>query len=285
MVVPDFEAIIEIELSAEGFIEATMLAHKFFTLFNLSKELLSKQTHYDWGLRAIKGILRIAGGMKRGEPDKQEIQILMRALRDVNLPKFVQADFGVFLGLIADLFPRVECPKQSDATLVEGIEAHLAGGGRRGAHLADACPLMRDEGDVFISKICSLSELFSVRHCCFILGAAGSSKSEVWRTLAAVQTTLGLGGGKTLAASLNPKAVSSNGTRRRAEPEPVGMALPLARLQATARALPLPWLPPHPLFNAARAIPCQCCACGPSLVNAQTSTVTSTRRPRSSTTA
>ena len=71
MVVPDFENIIEIELQAEGFLEAKVLAHKFTTLFQLSKELLSKQMHYDWGLRAVKGILRIAGGMKRGEPDKQ----------------------------------------------------------------------------------------------------------------------------------------------------------------------------------------------------------------------
>ena len=43
------------------------------------------------GLRAIKGVLRIAGGMKRGEPDKQEIQVLMRALRDTNIPKFNSA--------------------------------------------------------------------------------------------------------------------------------------------------------------------------------------------------
>ena len=120
MVVPDFENIIEIELSAEGFLQAKTLAHKFITLFLLSKELLSKAMHYDWGLRAIKGVLRIAGGMKRGEPDKQEVQILMRALRDTNLPKFVQADFGIFLGLVNDLFPRVDCPKQTDAELAEG---------------------------------------------------------------------------------------------------------------------------------------------------------------------
>ena len=92
MVVPDFENIIEIELAAEGFLEAKVLSHKFTTLFALSRELLSKQMHYDWGLRAIKGILRIAGGMKRAEPDKKEIQILMRALRDSNLPKFVQQE-------------------------------------------------------------------------------------------------------------------------------------------------------------------------------------------------
>ena len=33
--------------------------------------------------------------MKRGEPDKQEVQVLLRALRDTNLPKFVQADIGM----------------------------------------------------------------------------------------------------------------------------------------------------------------------------------------------
>ena len=74
------EAIIEIELSAEGFIDAKILAHKFITLFLLSKELLSKQMHYDWGLRAIKGILRIAGGMKRGEPDKKRYFCALLAL-------------------------------------------------------------------------------------------------------------------------------------------------------------------------------------------------------------
>ena len=53
MVVPDFENIIEIELAAEGFLEAKVLSHKFTTLFALSRELLSKQMHYDWGLRAM----------------------------------------------------------------------------------------------------------------------------------------------------------------------------------------------------------------------------------------
>ena len=49
-----------------------------------------------------------------------------------------------------------------------------------------------------------------MRHCVFVLGAAGSSKSQIWQCLATTQTALGLGGGKTACASLNPKAVSSN---------------------------------------------------------------------------
>merc|ERR1711911_209132 len=54
MVVPDFELIAENMLLAEGFLDAKYLAKKFITLYTLCKELLSKQDHYDWGLRAIK---------------------------------------------------------------------------------------------------------------------------------------------------------------------------------------------------------------------------------------
>ena len=92
--------------------------------------------------------------MKRAEPEKSEIQILMRAVRDVNLPKFVDADFGIFLGLILDLFPKVDSPKQTDPVLTEAVTNVLKDpeGG-----------LVRDDGDVFVSKIISLAELFSVR--------------------------------------------------------------------------------------------------------------------------
>lgn len=64
MVVPDFELICEIMLVAEGFQDARVLARKFITLYTLCKELLSKQDHYDWGLRAIKSVLVVAGSLK-----------------------------------------------------------------------------------------------------------------------------------------------------------------------------------------------------------------------------
>lgn len=75
MVVPDFELIAEIMLVAEGFIDARLLARKFLTLYSLCKELLSKQDHYDWGLRAIKSVLVVAGSLKRGDPDRPEDQV------------------------------------------------------------------------------------------------------------------------------------------------------------------------------------------------------------------
>jgi hypothetical protein len=64
MVVPDFALICEIMLVSEGFQEARLLSRKFITLYSLCKELLSKQDHYDWGLRAIKSVLVVAGSLK-----------------------------------------------------------------------------------------------------------------------------------------------------------------------------------------------------------------------------
>ncbi|KAJ1128902.1 hypothetical protein NDU88_007274 [Pleurodeles waltl] len=114
MVVPDFELICEIMLVAEGFIDARLLARKFITLYTLCKELLSKQDHYDWGLRAIKSVLVVAGSLKRGDPGRAEDQVLMRALRDFNIPKIVTDDLLVFMGLIGDLFPALDVPRKRD---------------------------------------------------------------------------------------------------------------------------------------------------------------------------
>lgn len=101
----DLVLICENMLMAEGFREAKVLASKFFSLYSLLKELLSKQDHYDWGLRAVKSVLVVAGQFKRAEPNLSEQEILMRSLRDFNLPKIVEQDLLVFNGLLGGLFP------------------------------------------------------------------------------------------------------------------------------------------------------------------------------------
>jgi dynein heavy chain len=74
----------------------------------------SPQDHYDWGLRAIKSVLVVAGSLKRGDPTRAEDQVLMRALRDFNIPKIVTDDLPVFMGLIGDLFPALDVPRKRD---------------------------------------------------------------------------------------------------------------------------------------------------------------------------
>jgi len=50
----------------------------------------------------------MAGSLKRSSPDLAEEKVLMRALRDMNMPKFVDEDVVLFMGLIKDLFPKLE---------------------------------------------------------------------------------------------------------------------------------------------------------------------------------
>lgn len=42
-------------------------------LYKLAKGQLSRQYHYDFGLRALKAVLVMAGELKRGSPDLNEV--------------------------------------------------------------------------------------------------------------------------------------------------------------------------------------------------------------------
>ncbi|XP_043280985.1 dynein beta chain, ciliary-like [Venturia canescens] len=194
MVVPDFELICEIMLVAEGFQEARLLARKFITLYTLCRELLSKQDHYDWGLRAIKSVLVVAGKLKRGDRLRPEDQVLMRALRDFNTPKIVTDDVPVFMGLIGDLFPALDVPRKRDLDFEKMI---------RGA----ALDLKMQPDDGFVLKIVQLEELFNVRHSVFIVGLAGTGKTQVWKTLNRTYFNQKL---KPYYNDLNPKAVTND---------------------------------------------------------------------------
>lgn len=52
----------------------------------------------------------------------------MRALRDMNLPKFVFEDVPLFLGLIGDLFPGLDCPRVRYPKFNDAVEAVLVTG-------------------------------------------------------------------------------------------------------------------------------------------------------------
>ncbi len=49
----------------------------------------------------------------------------MRALRDMNMPKFVYEDVPLFLGLITDLFPGLDCPRVRYPKFNDAVEATL----------------------------------------------------------------------------------------------------------------------------------------------------------------
>lgn len=56
MMVPDFTLIAEILMFSEGFSSAKVLAKKMVAIMELSQQQLSKQDHYDYGLRSGLGL-------------------------------------------------------------------------------------------------------------------------------------------------------------------------------------------------------------------------------------
>ncbi|XP_015413618.1 PREDICTED: dynein heavy chain 11, axonemal [Myotis davidii] len=194
MVAPDIELICEIMLVAEGFVDARALARKFITLYTLCRELLSKQDHYDWGLRAVKSVLVVAGSLKRGDKNRPEDQVLMRALRDFNMPKIVTDDIPVFLGLVGDLFPALDVPRRRAPHLEQMVRQ-------------STLELRLQPEESFILKVVQLEELLAVRHSVFVVGNAGTGKSQILRTLYRTYVNMKQ---KPIWNDLNPKAVTTD---------------------------------------------------------------------------
>ena len=61
--------------------------------------------------------------------------------------------------------------------------------------------------DAFILKVVQLKELFEVRHSVFIVGNAGTGKSQIWKTLNRMYVNQKR---RPVAIDLDPKAVTNN---------------------------------------------------------------------------
>ena len=56
----------------------------------------------------------MAGNIKRRKPDDKEDLILITAMLDSNIPKFISADIPLFNALVQDLFPGIRIPENKN---------------------------------------------------------------------------------------------------------------------------------------------------------------------------
>lgn len=177
MMVPDYALIAEVTLYSEGFESSKKLARKMVQMYKLCSEQLSQQDHYDFGMRAVKSVLVMAGALKRNNPDKSEDVVLIRALRDSNLPKFLADDAELFAGILSDLFPGVELPEEDYGVLQTAMEDCVI-------------ELGFQKVSRQMLKVIQLYETMIVRWGVMLVGPTGSGKSSVLQILKQTLTKL-----------------------------------------------------------------------------------------------
>lgn len=217
MTKPDRELIAQVMLYSQGFRTAETLASKIVPFFNLCAEQLSPQSHYDFGLRALKSVLVSAGNLKRerlaalrklistGDKDDTEYQtiseglpeqeILIQSVKETIVPKLVADDIPLLTSLLADVFPGVEyVPVDLDKLKEEVLKV---------------CKERRlVDGEMWVEKVVQLYQIQNIHHGLMMVGPSGSGKSQAWQVLlAALERVEGVEG---ISYTIDPKAMSKD---------------------------------------------------------------------------
>lgn len=196
MMVPDYALIAEIKLYSFGFINARELARKMVATFKLSSEQLSSQNHYDYGMRAVISVINAAGFLIRQNLcGGDEEQILLKALNDVNVPKFLKQDLPLFDNIIKDLFPSASRPEFDQSTLVNTIKS--------------CCHNMNIQPKTeFVDKILQLNDTIQVRHGLMLVGPTGGGKTTTYKVLQSALSHMHIDEGiKVNVEIINPKSI------------------------------------------------------------------------------
>ncbi|XP_034460809.1 cytoplasmic dynein 2 heavy chain 1 isoform X1 [Hippoglossus hippoglossus] len=194
---PDNELIAEVILYSEGFKSGEILGRKLVAIFNLARELLTPQQHYDWGLRALKTVLKACGSLlqqQRRSHDKDKIQessLVVQALRLNTMSKLTFADSSRFDALVKDVFSGVNFTDVEDHILMNALE-----------HVYKEARLELIPSQ--LKKALELNEQLRQRMGVVIVGPSGAGKSTLWRMLRAALSKTG----KVVKQyTMNPKAM------------------------------------------------------------------------------
>lgn len=119
-------------------------------------------------MRAVKSVLIASGSLRRMHPELSEDKIVLKAIVDVNLPKFLQDDVPLFTGIYMDLFPGTEVPESSRDEILKWLKIRLE------QKRLQATPW-------FVEKVMQLYEMMQVRHGLMIVGGPMGGKTTAWK--------------------------------------------------------------------------------------------------------
>lgn len=198
MTVPDILIIARVLLLAEGFDPqaAQDLGHKVIAWFNSARETMTKQKHYDWGLRAIKSVLNSAGRALRASKHQiDQVRVLVQSMRQQIRSKLVEEDEGHFDRLIAQIFAIEE-----DGSILgeDAVKLHTCI-----LKAMEKASLTPDRYQAM--KALELDEQLKSRLGVVVLGESGVGKSTIWHILAKAKAEAE---GKAIETIvMNPKAI------------------------------------------------------------------------------
>lgn len=221
MTKPDRQLIAEVMLFSQGFRSAEKLASKIVPFFKLCDEQLSNQSHYDFGLRALKSVLVSAGNVKRDRIMKikeemksrgdenidegtiaenlPEQEILIQSVCETMVPKLVAEDIPLLFSLLSDVFPGIEYTRAQMSGLKEEIRKVCA-------EQFLVCGEGAEQGAQWMEKVLQLYQISNLNHGLMMVGPSGSGKSSAWRVLLkALERFEGVEG---VAHVIDPKAMS-----------------------------------------------------------------------------
>ena len=177
---PDKELIAEVMLFSQGFKQAKQLSKQTVPFFDGCAAQLTKQAHYDFGLRALKSVLVSSGGLKRtrmmnatgNEQTEEDLepQILVQSIRETIAPKLIRDDVDSMKRVEQEAFPGVHYKSANleileGAIRIEAAERHLV------------------INDIWMTKILQLYQIQGIHHGVMMVGDSGSGKSAIWKTL------------------------------------------------------------------------------------------------------
>ena len=177
---PDKELIAEVMLYSQGFKHAKQLSKQAVPFFDQCSSGLTKQAHYDFGLRALKSVLISSGSLKRarlssdekatGAEQDIEPQIIVQSIHETIAPKLIRDDVQRMVKIESSAFPGIEYIPASlellqNAIRLEAAEQHLV------------------INQTWMTKILQLYQIQKIHHGVMMVGDSGSGKSAIWKVL------------------------------------------------------------------------------------------------------